>query len=62
MDCEKSREASEKVEAQRLVSGERVSNTWVICPEVGNNRSKGQLIPHVVQRKLEERDESPALG
>jgi hypothetical protein len=32
------------------VSGERVSNTWVICPKVGNNSSKGLLIPHVVQR------------
>ena len=31
-----------------LISGERVSNTWVIYPKVGNNCSKGQLIPHNV--------------
>ncbi len=29
-------------------SGERVSNALVTCPEVGDNGSKGQLIPHVV--------------
>ena len=28
------------------VSGERVSNAWVICPEVGDSCSKGQIIPH----------------
>ena len=33
-----------------LVSGGRVSNTWVICPKVGNNCSKGQLIPHVIRK------------
>ena len=27
-------------------SGARVSNTWTICPLVGNNLSKGRLIPH----------------
>ena len=27
-------------------SGERVSNTWATCPEVGDNPSKGGLIPH----------------
>ena len=31
-------------------SGERVSNALVICPEVGDNSSKGLLIPHVVAR------------
>ena len=31
------------------VSGERVSNAWVICPEVGDNCSKEQLIPHKLQ-------------
>ncbi len=29
-------------------SGERVSNTWVIYPKVGNNTLKGVLIPHDV--------------
>ena len=33
-----------------LYSGERVSNTWVTCPEVGDNSSKGLLIPHVVAK------------
>ncbi len=27
-------------------SGERVSNAWIICPEVGNNQGKLWLIPH----------------
>ena len=27
-------------------SGARVSNAWIICPGVGNNLSKGRLIPH----------------
>ncbi len=53
---EKSLAPFEGVDALSPVSGERVSNTWVICPKVGNNCSKGQLIPHVVRRKLEERD------
>ncbi len=41
---------------KRLVeSGERVSNAWVIYPEVGDNPPKGGLIPHTVSsgRKLE---------
>ncbi len=29
-------------------SGERVSNALETCPEVGDNGSKGLLIPHVV--------------
>ena len=29
------------------VSGARVRNTWVICPEVGDNSLKGELIPNV---------------
>ena len=29
-------------------SGERVSNALVTYPKVGDNRSKGLLIPHVV--------------
>ena len=32
----------------RFPSGERVSNALVTCPEVGDNSSKGLLIPHVV--------------
>ena len=28
------------------VSGERVSNALVTCPEAGDNSSKGLLIPH----------------
>jgi len=27
-------------------SGERVSNAWETCPQVGNNSSNGLLIPH----------------
>ena len=27
-------------------SGERVSNAWITCPEVGNNPGKLGLIPH----------------
>ena len=30
------------------LSGERVSNTLVTCPEAGDNSSKGLLIPHVI--------------
>ena len=33
-----------------LVSGERVSNTWVICPEAGDNVWKRTLIPDVDHR------------
>jgi hypothetical protein len=35
---------------RRNPSGERVSNALVTCPEVGDNSSKGLLIPHVVTR------------
>ena len=28
-------------------SGARVSNTYVTCPDVGDNQPKGWLIPHV---------------
>ena len=34
----------------RTLSGERVSNALVTCPEVWDNSSKGLLIPHVVSR------------
>ncbi len=33
-----------------IPSGERVSIALVTCPEVGDNRSKDLLIPHVVMR------------
>ena len=29
-------------------SGERVSNAWITCPEVGNNPGKLGLIPDVL--------------
>jgi len=32
----------------RSGSGGRVSNTYVTCPEVGDNPAKAGLIPHVV--------------
>jgi hypothetical protein len=41
-------QAVKAVKALVPVSGGRVSNTWVICPKVGNNCSKEQLIPHVL--------------
>ncbi len=31
-------------------SGERVSNAWIICPEVGDNPGKLGLIPHDTER------------
>ena len=31
------------------LSGERVRNALVTCPEEGDNSSKGLLIPHVVR-------------
>ena len=52
VDCEKSLEPLNSVEALLPVSGERVSNTWVICPKVGNNCSKGQLIPHMIRHSF----------
>ncbi len=33
---------------RRVPSGERVSNTWAICPVVGDNTGKPVLIPYVV--------------
>ncbi len=50
VEDEKSLEALDRLEASMSVSGERVSNTWVICLKVGNNCSKEQLIPHVIQQ------------
>src|SRR5689334_25183791 len=36
----------------RAASGGRVSNTWVTCPEVGNNAAKAALIPHMLKPSL----------
>ncbi len=38
------------------LSGARVRNTWVICPEVGDNSEKSELIPNVIAG-----EHSPAL-
>ena len=35
---------------QKFLSGERVSNALVTCPEAGDNSGKLELIPHVVTR------------
>jgi hypothetical protein len=43
------------------VSGERVSNTWVTCPEEGDNHWKRWLIPHVVTRVRDLVIKAPAL-
>ncbi len=41
--------SNEKVPACRdEYSGARVSNTWIIYLQIGNNCSKGQLIPDKV--------------
>ncbi len=32
-----------------VLSGERVSNALVTCPEAGDNSSKGLLIPHEIR-------------
>ncbi len=32
-----------------------MSNTWVICPQVGNNQPKGWLIPNVVFLRMKGR-------
>ncbi len=38
------------VAIREFLSGERVRNALVTCPEVWDNSSKGLLIPHVVTR------------
>ncbi len=42
-------------------SGERVSNTLVTCPEVGDNHGKLWLIPHSLQRVRCLWSKAPAL-
>lgn len=34
-------------------SGERVSNAWMTCLEVGDNSGKLELIPHTIERSKE---------
>ncbi len=47
--------SNEKVPACRdEYSGARVSNTWIIYLRIGNNCSKGQLIPDKVYFSSEE--------
>jgi hypothetical protein len=43
-------------------SGVRVSNTWVICPLVGNNPGKPGLIPHKPERGKSKDAEGGARG
>ena len=47
----KSSEAARKGQS----SGERVSNAWITCPEVGDNPGKLGLIPHDTERSKEAR-------
>jgi hypothetical protein len=42
-------------------SGERVSNTLVTCPEVGDNSAKAGLIPHVLWRVRVLQSKAPVL-
>ena len=39
--------SNEKLSFGMVESGERVSNAWAIYPWVGDNPSKGGLIPHI---------------
>ena len=34
-------------------SGERVSNTWITCLEVGDNSGKPELIPHILTKSAD---------
>ena len=61
-DGEKSLEPLDPKGSLSSVSGRRVSNTWVTYPKVGNNCSKGQLIPHVVRHSIGGLKTSVALG
>jgi hypothetical protein len=47
--------------AIQLYSGERVRNTWVTYPRVGNNPPKGGLMPRTLPF-LRGRKESHAVG
>ena len=41
---------SSEVGSNTQSSGERVSNAWITCPEVGDNPGKLGLIPHDTER------------
>ena len=43
-------------------SGERVSNAWITCPEVGDNPGKLGLIPHDTERSKGAARLSPLEG
>ncbi len=43
---------SSEVQSAEWVSGERVSNTLVTYPEVGDNHWKRWLIPHVLDHSV----------
>jgi hypothetical protein len=45
--------------ASGAVSGARVSNTWVTLPLVGDNASKGALIPNKASFSLEGDEKGP---
>jgi hypothetical protein len=51
-------------ELEIVLSGERVSNALVTCPEDGDNSSKGLLIPDVVVvvRELQLKEQSASGG
>ncbi len=42
-------------------SGGRVSNTWAICPQVGDNPAKAELIPNVVLCRMAEKSKMGIL-
>ena len=44
------------------VSGERVSNAWVICPQDRDNRAKALLIPDELSLSHDEGSKALALG
>ena len=54
----KSSEAARKGQS----SGERVSNAWIIYPEVGDNPGKLGLIPHMTARSKGAARLSPLEG
>ena len=54
----KSSEAARKGQS----SGERVSNAWITCPEVGDNPGKLGLIPHMIARSKGAARLSPLEG
>ena len=54
----KSSEAARKGQS----SGERVSNAWITCPEVGDNQGKLWLIPHKPEKGKQQCAERGARG